>query len=775
MFIIIFLLLATPLALFLHLYFLSSSLPFFNINLLLYLELAIICLGLAWLISSKVISKLFNLDIMDTLKKDLLTYTPLCLLLLYFIDLNSSTDNLFSTPKLLLSIVFLIMLFKISVVLHLKKKKNAYLLTVTGLIMPLMAINFFIIKPKSSQIPRQTLMEKLNNLYNADSLYVFNKKFNGVYKKKIEIDNAIRNALVLLPPKRIETTVNVPAESYLQFGFGIWKLSLENTKGDGIQFNLFLKNKGKIKLVYDKYIDPKHYIDDRKWFDVSIDLRDYANQEITLIFEVLGSQINLPPFESKADNRDDYAAISDPQIILYKPTKNTTTPNIILISLDTLRADHLRCYGYKRKDISPNIDRLAENGILFEKAISQASWTLPSHMSIFTSLISPFHNVKVLNQRLSENIITLPEILKSNGYKTTAFSSSVSIDGVFGFCKGFDVYRNDSFTTDPTFHELKQWLETNRSQKFFLFLHTYRIHAPYTDFLYADEVLSKTEIDELKRFAKHSGTSPEISLIHAHMEKLKEMQIYTKEVVKNFYDGGIKATDKYIGKLMEVIEETGLSNNTIIVLTSDHGEEFADHSSSALYNKHGQSLYDEVLHVPLIFRIPGNLLPVNLLKGKRIKPQTRLIDIMPTILDLANIKYNVPNIQGISLLPFMRGDEVRNKLTAFSEVVFFAADPNLERHHENAGSLMSIRSNKFKYITNLHNNVELYNLTSDPGEKHNVSAFEPKLSQKLAKEIKKTIEAAKHFTSEKESLKGSTLLKLDKEKEKQLKALGYIQ
>ena len=197
-------------------------------------------------------------------------------------------------------------------------------------------------------------------------------------------------------------------------------------------------------------------------------------------------------------------------------------------------------------------------------------------------------------------------------------------------------------------------------------------------------------------------------------------------------------------------------DNTIIVLTSDHGEEFADHSPNSFYSIHGNSLYDEMLHVPLIFRIPGNF-P----KGKRLKFQTRLVDIMPTLLDLVNIKYDVPNIEGTTLLPFMQGEGVKKELIVFSEA-------------QKIG-LSSLRSSKLKYITGPNNHDELYNLIYDPEEKHNIQASEPRLSSKLKNEIRKIIKKAKPVADKILSNKKNIIEEIEKEKKKQLKALGYIQ
>jgi arylsulfatase A-like enzyme len=786
---VIYLLLSVILALYLNVNILHYfQFPIWGVKLILCFILALITLGLGWFWYSKLFAKLFNIDFIKAIKMDIFTYLPLLLLIFSFINIEDYTKGWITGQILLLVILFFITVLKKAVILNIKEQFTySYLLIAFVTILPVFAINYFFIAHfigHDSEV-EENIEEELESAYNADPLSLFKNELAGVYKKKIRIADETRNSLILMPPKRIEAKMNVPPKSMLQFGFGICEVSYTG-EGDGILFNVFIKDEGGIKRVYKNYIDAKHYERDRQWFDVNIDLKDYHNKEIILIFEALGSSPDIQSlFEIGTDNRDDYLAISDPMIIPFKPRKDITSYNVILISLDTLRADHLGCYGYKRKNISSYIDKLANNGILFVNAISQSPWTTPSHMSIFTSLLPSYHRVnepiiKMINSEnghgyfrvLSEDITTLTEVFKSNGYTTTAFTGGTTMEGKFGLCQGFDSYSaksRKSFAGDSGFNELNNWLEDNKDQAFFLFLHTFRVHTPHTDLNYASEVMSETEIEELKEYFK--GIPVKKTLVGDHLDnKLKEMNLFKKEVIKVLYDGGITETDKYIGKLVESLKRLNLIDKTIIVLTSDHGEEFGEHNQNKFYCEHGYTLYDEALRVPLIFVVPGDF-P----KGERIKSQVRLIDIMPTLFDLTQIRYEKNKVQGVSLVPFLKGKATDNNgMEAISEAI-------ITQDYEKK----SIRTNGFKYIYTVlgkkgdriivsddPDEQELYDLKNDHGEKNNLYSSKTKLSYTLKKKINNTLKGALKVLND---VKKEKRIKIGQEEKNKFKALGYLQ
>lgn len=324
--------------------------------------------------------------------------------------------------------------------------------------------------------------------------------------------------------------------------------------------------------------------------------------------------------------------------------------NIVIICLDTLRADHLSCYGYSRKT-SPNIDRLlAANGILFKWAISQSSFTLPSHTSLFTSKYVHNHGVDRIERSLDSEEITLAQILRDEGYKTAAFIyNAIQLAPTFGLNKGFEVYsfgedgNNRKLSFGITLPEALRWIERHQKDNFFVFLHSNDIHEPYhSSYENFFDSGYKGRLDN-ERMA--SGTA-------FHKNNLTRTPREIQHIIAH-YDGGIKYADIFVGKFLEQLKTWGLLKKTIIILLSDHGEILADRGMQFC---HGFSLHDEEVHVPLII-----LHPSMRRRGIRINNQVQLIDIMPTILDFLGIKERKQlKMEGKSLVGLIEGKKGSN-------------------------------------------------------------------------------------------------------------------
>ncbi len=435
--------------------------------------------------------------------------------------------------------------------------------------------------------------------------------------------------------------------------------------------------------------------------------------------------------------------------------------NVILIVIDALRADHLGCYGYKR-DTSPNIDKFAKEGVLFSRAFSHGPQTLISIPSIFTSLYPGVHKVFVEGASLTDKIITLPEILRKRGYNTAAFVGP-QLESISNFSQRFELYLIKKLDKTPPFMFISHWLNDKtihwlrtKPSPFFLYLHYFDVHAPYNPVPPYDKIFYPEPID--------AGTK---SFIHNLIWESNEESIADKKKLTNphcfnylisQYDGKIKYVDKQVGALLRALEKSGLSKNTLVILTADHGEEFLEHG----WLFHGKRLYDELTHVPLIMRLPG-IIP----QDKVIPDLVRHIDLVPTILDIVNIQSN--NImQGISLLPLIREKDVP-KLDSFSEVYF------KDRRH-----LKGIRTDKWKFIevynviTNKYS-YELYDLENDPRELNNLVEEKPK-------EVSLFKEKLRDYTFSCQKIRSSILGKdfidkpviLDEETKERLRSLGYV-
>jgi arylsulfatase A-like enzyme/Flp pilus assembly protein TadD len=345
-------------------------------------------------------------------------------------------------------------------------------------------------------------------------------------------------------------------------------------------------------------------------------------------------------------------------------------PNVVLITIDTLRADRLGCYGYTKAQ-TPNLDRLASEGILFANAVSHVPLTRPSHASIFSGLYPFEHGIHDnIASPLNSKIPVLAETLKQNGYRTAAFVASFVINSQSGLQRGFDQYA-DRFDPkkQPTdfamtlekrgseiLEEFKNWKSTTARAPYFAWLHLYDPHFPY------------------------APPSP-----------------YSKSFADRPYDGEVAYTDEIIGKALKLFDK-----NTLLILTSDHGESLGDHGENA----HSYYIYDATLHVPLIFHWPGRL-PAK----QKVMVQARSIDLYPTILDLISIQ-KPSKLSGVSLKPWLNTQQPADPAhPSYSE----AFTPWL---HFGWSRLIGVRHNGWKYIEAPR--AELYNLYTDPGELKNV-------------------------------------------------------
>ena len=423
--------------------------------------------------------------------------------------------------------------------------------------------------------------------------------------------------------------------------------------------------------------------------------------------------------------------------------------NIVFVCFDALQAAHTSCLGYFRKT-TPMIDEFARRGFLFTQAIAQASWTLPSHMSWFTSLYPSEHRVvnkysqyseekKVfanLNE-LSPGTITLAEILKENGYLTAGFTGDAGVSAKFGFGKGFDIYIDDKKFAglDYSVPLAIQWLRANKDKKFMIFLHGYDSHGQYDPpDGYKRMFLDFNYKGKLKGGKEEQGQLREEGLKQGYID-LKDEDV---RFWRALYDEKIYDANQRFKVFVDELNNLGLASKTIIILTSDHGTEFYEHRRF----DHGFSLYDELIHVPLVIYLPS-------IKGKTIiKDQVRGIDLMPTILELLKIeiKDKVKNqIKGKSLVPLLKGEHM--ELDAFVET-----DYRLYTHKR------AIRTaDGWKFIYTLENNKkELYNLNRDPQEKNNLVDIEQRkayeLEQKLFTWLKSMQTEISSYNNVKESM-----------------------
>ena len=305
--------------------------------------------------------------------------------------------------------------------------------------------------------------------------------------------------------------------------------------------------------------------------------------------------------------------------------------NVLLITIDTLRADHLGCYENK-KFSTPNIDNLAKSSIVFTNTICQLPKTTPSHASILTGRYPLSHGVLDNSWILNNKETTLAEILKKYNYSTAAFVSNHVISSKYNLNQGFDIYNNNlpdkvisrdinERIAEKTISAVNKWLSNNYEKKFFLWIHIIDPHGPYTPPFKDRTVLPRYSFNKkIKLGDSNYGKNiiPEYQIIN----KIDDMDYYVSS-----YDGEIMYVDYWMGKLFDMIKTKGCFENTLIIFTADHGESMGEHD---LYFQHGNSLYQEQLRIPLIIKYPNS-------KHAIIDQLVQSIDIMPTILDFLKI------------------------------------------------------------------------------------------------------------------------------------------
>ena len=410
--------------------------------------------------------------------------------------------------------------------------------------------------------------------------------------------------------------------------------------------------------------------------------------------------------------------------ILAAPASAKPAWNVVLITIDTLRADHLGCYGDKQIK-TPNIDQLAAEGTRFERAFAVVPVTLPSHTTILTGtypMLSGMHDFSA--NKLSPSQPTMASVLKQAGYATGAVIGAAVLDSRFGLNHGFDFYydhfdfsrlneenldameRPGNVVADVTL----DWLGKNWQTKFFLWMHLYDPHAPYTP--------------------------PEP---------------YRTEYAGRLYDGEIAFADEQVGRLVRFLKEKGVYRNTVIVLAGDHGEGLGEHGEKT----HGFFIYNSTMHVPLIIRLPDAA------AGRVVEDPVSLVDLMPTVLRAVGV--DIPaQVQGKSLLARVRGEDAQaaeRERTVYGETF-------MPRLHFNWSELRGAEGAKYHFIDAPR--AELYDVGSDPGETHNLLGEKKAVGEEMRAKLTAMI---REYSAGKEMAEKTGL---DPALVERLKSLGYV-
>ena len=419
--------------------------------------------------------------------------------------------------------------------------------------------------------------------------------------------------------------------------------------------------------------------------------------------------------------------------------------NVLLIVVDTLRADHLGIYGHDAPT-SPRIDEFARGAMVFEGMYSQAPWTKPSIASLFTSLYPPQHRVLVegTENQLSGSLTTLAEVLHQAGYRTGAASQNPHVQAKTGFDQGFAEFHGIPGYQSGVGEMLaigKQFLDAGQGEPFFLYMHFLDPHGPYDPpAQFRREFLGDLKTDKQRVVAGRVGKMLDEETL------IQEFEGSDLAYLEALYDAEIQWVDNAIGQLLDHLDERGLRENTLVIFTADHGEEFLDHGTV----KHGYHVYDETVNVPLIIRTPG----INVF-GRNAAALAQHVDLMPTVLDLVEVE-GPSEIQGRSLRSRLQGSNAPDEATVFSGTSW----RTIERFAVRRGDWKLVRHED-------EGRTELYNLREDPAETRDRHVDHPDLVRDLIESYRQTTAPIDGVTPD--DVTGTS----DPELERALQSLGY--
>jgi arylsulfatase A-like enzyme len=391
-------------------------------------------------------------------------------------------------------------------------------------------------------------------------------------------------------------------------------------------------------------------------------------------------------------------------------------PSVLLVSIDSLRPDHLSCYGYPF-ETSPTIDRLAREGVRFAQAVSTSSWTLPAHAALFTGLYDSGHGLVDNGLRLAEAQVTLAEVLRRYGWQTAGFFGGPYLHPTFGVSQGFDLYRScmtavaddlsgeavraesraregashGDVTGPRTVEEFGRWLQTADERPFLAFVHLWDVHY---DFIPPPGYAERFDPD-------YAGDLTGVEFMQ-NPRVAPDMDPRDLRHLRALYDGEIRFTDDNLALILDALEAAGRLENTIVVVTADHGEEFFEHGRKG----HQHSLYEELVRIPLVFHWKGRLGT----SGGAAAPvvpttQARLVDVMPTLLALCGID-DVPTVNGRDLSPLLRGETL-------------PAEPALTELYADGRELRALRMDTYKALQPAERHPGMgFDLVEDPREQH---------------------------------------------------------
>jgi arylsulfatase A-like enzyme len=550
--------------------------------------------------------------------------------------------------------------------------------------------------------------------------------------------------ICLAPPlaSRLDFTVDLPSHPVLRFGIASATSSRPGNRSP-VVFRLLLRDGDRQKTVFREVVPFRLR---NRWLNREVELDSPAGSQVRLTFE---AKLLNPGEETSGDSGEFFPLWANPVLTSRRDDNNAS--NIILVSIDCLRSDHVGVYGYER-DTTPHLDRFAEDGVVFETAIGTAGSTHPTHMSIFTGLLPSFHGATPLRE-LSRSVPYLSELLGEASYQSDALVTGAYLSQHFGFNRGFHTYRRiNRSPAAETVDVALDVMQRAEGQNHFMFLHLIDAHWPY-----------EPPPEFLERFGTGTPDVPRLLGKVANQEPPDGPE--DLEQLVGLYDGEIAYADRELGRFFDELKAIGVYDRALIIVTADHGEAFYEHGRW----QHTITLYEEIIRIPLIVKWPENS------EIGRVKVPVSQVSIFPTILEEADV--DLGPVQAVGLGRFVSGGEAEAELGAVVSECVTKSTPE-----SGAIKMVSLRNDRFKYIATFRTapesnliidemiDEELYDLTRDPGEKHNLWKDPLVETEPYRQQLQAYLGEAREFEK---GRKGEGVV-FDEKILEQLKSLGYV-
>lgn len=565
---------------------------------------------------------------------------------------------------------------------------------------------------------------------------------DGRLTAQVSMDK-VESRLSLVPPvpSRLTYEVSIPEEPRLDLSFGVSNFDAEPLPAP-IEFRLLIDSGDGEEVVFGETVRRRFA---NRWFEPTIDLSRWAGKSARLVFETRyqETEFTRPEESLGASGQAFLPAWASP---VLRDLRSAKKPDLILISIDCLRADHVGAYGYERAT-TPSLDAFAKDGVVFEDAVSVSSWTLPTHMSMLTGVLPTDHGLRQSQKRFP-SVPYLPNLLAERSYQSVGIVSSLLLTPTFGFDEGFDRYY--ALVDEPAERLVDaaiREMAVSKGRGRFLFLHLFDVHWPY---------FPPPEL--LTRFGARPKDMSE--LLKKVIDRKPPSGPEEVAEIENLYDAELFRVDREIGRFLTALKASGRYDDALIVVTADHGESFYEHG----FWQHSEVIYNEVSHIPLIVKWPGNS-P----RGRAARLASQL-HIFPTFLEAAAL----PTPHQRRGLALTKGPEEGSALT---EITW--------EGNERRGAAMkvAIRKGALKYVATFQGDVndpefvsrlvkeELYDLSQDRAEKSDL------IAQRGQRDVESFRSEVRSFLKDVRSRRadaGAGAIALDEQTREKLRALGYL-